>query len=84
MGATPSGEAMGGKGSRRSLLWVLAGLLLVAVLVQACTDNQGPAGPSYPATQTGSTDGGLAFALSSRPGPGADQFIITLGCRTSR
>ncbi|MBI2467874.1 MAG: hypothetical protein HYV62_08690 [Candidatus Rokubacteria bacterium] len=65
-------------GPRKPGLWVLMALFVVPLLIAGCSDNSGPAGPSYPATQTGSTDGGLAFALSSRPGPGADQFIITL------
>ncbi len=63
---------------RRHGLWMVAVALLAVGLVPACTDNSGPAGPTFPASQTGSTDGGLQFALSARPGPGADQFIVTL------
>ena len=63
---------------RRHGLWIVVVVLLAVGLLSACTDNRGPAGPTHPAAQTGSTDGGVQFALSARPGPGADQFIVTL------
>lgn len=79
MGATPRGEAMGRAGFRRRHGgWMVAIALLAVGLLPACTDNQGPAGPTFPASQTGSTDGGVQFDLAARPGPGEDQFLVTL------
>lgn len=47
---------MGKTGSRRQAFWVLSVLALVALLVQACSDNKGPAGPTFGAGQTGHAD----------------------------
>jgi hypothetical protein len=47
---------MGQTGSRRRVFWSLAALLLVGLLAQACSDNKGPAGPTFPAAQTGHAD----------------------------
>ena len=47
---------MGSEGSRRHGFWTLAVVALVGLLVQACSDNKGPAGPSFPSGQTGHAD----------------------------
>lgn len=47
---------MGKTGSRRHGFGALAVLALVALLVQACSDNKGPAGPTFGAGQTGHAD----------------------------
>ncbi len=41
---------------RRHTLWMAAVALLAGGLFQACTDNKGPAGPTFPAGQTGHAD----------------------------
>ncbi len=57
MGATLRGGAMGRTGSRRHRIWTLALLLAVGALAQACSDNKGSS--EFPATVTGTTQGGL-------------------------
>jgi hypothetical protein len=47
---------MGKMGSRRHAFLVLSVLALVAMFVQACSDNKGPAGPTFGAGQTGHAD----------------------------
>ena len=47
---------MGKTGSRRHAFLVLSVLALVAMFVQACSDNKGPAGPTFGADQTGHAD----------------------------
>jgi len=37
-------------------MWALAGLLLVGVLLAACSVNKGPAGPQFRSGQTGEAD----------------------------
>ncbi len=47
---------MGSNGAGRSGIWLLGGLLVLAALSQACTDQSGSKGPTFPATQTGEAD----------------------------
>jgi hypothetical protein len=47
---------MGKTGSRRRAFGALAVLALLALFVQACSDNKGPAGPTFGAGQTGHAD----------------------------
>lgn len=77
MSATARGEAMGGTGSGRRKMWMLVGLLAVGALAQSCTSNNDTAGPAFPAGQTGDPAFGTV-SLGAHPGPGGDQFIITV------
>lgn len=76
MGATARRGAMGSTGSASRTTWMLVGLLAVGPLVQACSDNKGPAGPSFPASQAGdpATGGFIDLLLEAAPG---GQFIVT-------
>ena len=56
MGATPMDRVMERAGTRRGRFLVVSVLALVAVFVQACSDNRGPAGPTFGAGQTGHAD----------------------------
>lgn len=47
---------MGRNGSGRSGIWLLGASLLLAALGQACTDQSGSTGPTFPAGQTGQAD----------------------------
>jgi hypothetical protein len=47
---------MGKTGSPRRAILMLCGLALVSALVQACSDNSGPAGPKFGAGQVGHVD----------------------------
>ncbi len=62
----------------QSKTWLFAILVLLGALLGACTNQGGSSGPSHPAGQTGGTDAGLNLTGAAHPGPGADQFIITV------
>lgn len=77
MRATARRVGLGPSAFQRSIGLLLAGLFLVAA-VQGCTSQSGSKGPSHPTGQTGGTDAGLSLTAATHPGPGADQFIITV------
>jgi len=84
MGATPTRRAMGSRRYRGPELWILAILVMVGALVQACTDNSGPAGPSFGGTTVPVTsDSGAANVVNLlvSVGPGGDQFTFTVFVR---
>jgi Calx-beta domain len=47
---------MGKTRSRQAGFWCLAVVLLAGLLSQACSDNEGPAGPTFGSGQTGTAD----------------------------
>jgi Calx-beta domain len=56
MTAARRGGAMGKTRSRQAGFWCLAVVLLAGLLSQACSDNKGPAGPTFGSGQTGTAD----------------------------
>jgi hypothetical protein len=58
---------MGSRTGRWAGLRALATLALVVALGQACSDNKGPAGPKFPAGQTGTSDSGVIVFVGINP-----------------
>lgn len=67
MDARATRRAVGSRTGRWAGLRALAMLALVVALGQACSDNKGPAGPKFPAGQTGTSDGGVVVFIGINP-----------------
>lgn len=70
---------MGKTGSRRHGFGALAALGLLALLVQACSDNKGPAGPTFPSSQIGTADDAGGVFIIMRANPATIQVGQTTG-----
>lgn len=85
MDAKPTRRAMWSRGDRGPGMWILALLAMTGALAQACSDNKGPAGPTFPAGQTGTSDGGIVVFIGINPNsvePGR-RAGVTVVVRTS-
>jgi hypothetical protein len=69
---------MGKTGSPRRAILILCGLALLSVLVQACSDNKGPAGPSFGTGGAGQV-GHADFPEQIRVDVGINPNTIELG-----
>jgi hypothetical protein len=78
MEMTPMRRAMTRPGSRGPVAWLLTILVLGAALIQACSDNTGPAGTTFPTGVTGTATEGL-FTVNITLNPNSVQINQRIG-----